>query len=238
MLEFLARLPRYPVLKAALAAIPFVAAGWCSPARAEAGPLLLPPPAVQAAPQERGLQTAVFAGGCFWGVQGVFEHVRGVRQAVSGYAGGPAAAASYELVSTGRTGHAESVKVVYDPAMVSYGTLLQVFFSVVHDPTQVDRQGPDNGPQYRSEIFYTSPAQKIMVAAYVAQLGAAHVLARPIATLIAPLPGFYPAEAYHQDFMIKHPDYPYIAINDAPKVAALRQLFPALYRTEPVRSGG
>lgn len=231
------RLRRHRIVMAALLAAPFVVGAWFSRAGAAGAQNLVPGPAVDALPAETGLQTAVLAGGCFWGVQGVFEHVRGVKQALSGYAGGPAEAASYELVSTGRTGHAESVKIVYDPAVVSYGTLLRVFFSVAHDPTQVDRQGPDHGNQYRSEIFYTSPAQKTIADAYIAQLGAAHAFARPMATRIEPLRGFYPAEAYHQDYLIRHPDYPYIVINDAPKVAALKQLFPALYRAEPVRSG-
>jgi peptide-methionine (S)-S-oxide reductase len=220
---------------AALAAGPLAAVPLFSQAGAKEQAADLPAPSVD--PAQSGLQTAVFAGGCFWGVQAVFEHVRGVQQALSGYAGGPATAASYELVSTGATGHAESVKVVYDPAMVSYGALLRVFFSVAHDPTQVNRQGPDHGTQYRSEIFYTSPAQKEVADAYLAQLGAAHAFARPIATKIGPLQGFYPAEAYHQDFMVHHPDYPYIVVNDAPKVDALKQIFPALYRPDPVLSG-
>lgn len=231
------RLRRHLLVMAVLLAAPFVVAAWPSHAGAEGKPPLLPTPAVDPPSLEGGLQTAVFAGGCFWGVQGVFEHVRGVRQALSGYAGGRAEAATYELVSTGRTGHAESVKIVYDPAVVSYGTLLRVFFSVVHDPTQVDRQGPDHGNQYRSEIFYTSPAQKTVADAYIAQLAAAHTFAQPIATRVEPLPGFYLAEGYHQDYLIRHPDYTYIVINDAPKVAALQQLFPTLYRAEPVRSG-
>jgi len=232
-----ARWRRRLILIAALLAAPLATSAVLSQAGAESGPVSLPPPSVDPAAPNGGLQTAVFAGGCFWGVQGVFEHVRGVQQALSGYAGGPAPAATYELVSTGRTGHAESVKVTYDPAVVSYGTLLRVFFSVAHDPTQVDRQGPDHGSQYRSEIFYTSPAQKAAADAYVAQLGTAHAFARPIATKIEPLQGFYPAEAHHQDFMAHNPDYPYIVVNDVPKVEALKRVFPALYRPDPVLSG-
>ena len=231
-----ARWRRRTVTIAALLALPLATAGLLSHAGAEGQLRDLPTPAVDPAPSGGGLQTAVFAGGCFWGVQGVFEHVRGVRQALSGYAGGPREAATYELVSTGETGHAESVKVTYDPAVVSYGTLLRVFFSVAHDPTQLNRQGPDHGTQYRSEIFYTSPAQKAVADAYVAQLGTAHVFARPIVTKIESLPGFYPAEGYHQDFMVHHPDHPYIVINDAPKVAALEHTAPALYRPDPVLS--
>ncbi|MBV9735884.1 MAG: peptide-methionine (S)-S-oxide reductase MsrA [Acidisphaera sp.] len=223
------------IATAALAAAPLAALGLFAPAGAEEQPVSLPAPAVD--PAQSGPQTAVFAGGCFWGVQGVFEHVRGVRQALSGYAGGPAKAASYELVSTGATGHAESVKVTYDPAVVSYGTLLRVFFSVAHDPTQVNRQGPDHGTQYRSEIFYTSPAQKEVADAYIAQLSATHSFARPIATKLEPLQGFYAAEAYHQDFMVHHPNHPYIVFNDLPKVETLKQIFPALYRADPVLSG-
>jgi peptide-methionine (S)-S-oxide reductase len=199
--------------------------------------LKLPAPAVDPPPAAGGMQTAVFAGGCFWGVQGVFEHVRGVTQALSGYAGGPAKDASYELVSTGETGHAESVKVTYDPAVVSYGTLLRVFLSVIHDPTQVGGEGPDRGSQYRSEIFYVSPEQKRVAEAYIAQLTAAHSFAHPITTRVAPLHGFYPAEAYHQDFMTHHPDNPYIVWNDVPKLLALKRLFPSLYRPNPVLTG-
>lgn len=176
------------------------------------------------------LDTAVFAGGCFWGVEGVFEHVRGVRDVVSGYAGGKVATPSYEQVSTGETGHAESVRVVYDPAAVSYAKLLQVFFSVAHDPTELNRQGPDVGTQYRSAVFYRTPAQKRAAEAYVAELRATRAYPRPVVTQLAPLAGFYAAEAYHQGYMARHPDQPYIAINDAPKVEQLRKRFPALYR--------
>ena len=191
----------------------------------------LPAPAVDApraaAP---GRETVVLAGGCFWGVEAVFRHVKGVIEATSGYAGGSAATARYELVGEGHTGHAESVRVTFDPAQVSLGQLLQVFFSVAHDPTEVNRQGPDTGTQYRSAIFVTGAAQKRIVDAYIAQLDKAKAFPRRIATAVAPLAAFYPAEAYHQNYAALHPGNPYIAINDAPKVSHLRALFPALYR--------
>jgi peptide-methionine (S)-S-oxide reductase len=175
-------------------------------------------------------ETAVFAGGCFWGVEAVFQHVRGVTAATSGYAGGSAGTAHYDAVSTGATGHAESVQVTFDPSQVSYGELLQVFFSVAHDPTELNRQGPDEGTQYRSAVFFTSPDQKRVTDAYVAQLDRARVFHEPIVTQVAPLQAFYPAEDYHQDYAARHPDNLYIVINDVPKVAHLRQMFPALYR--------
>ncbi len=195
-------------------------------ARSEA--VALPDPKLDA-PAAKGDQVAVFAGGCFWGIEAVFEHVRGVRSATSGYAGGNAFTAHYDEVGTGRTGHAESVKVVYDPAQVSYGQLLKVFFSVGHDPTQLDRQGPDVGSQYRSAIFYRDQAQKAAADAYIAQLDAAKAFPRPIVTKVVPLKGFYVAEAYHQDYARLHPRDAYIVYNDAPKVANLKALFPALY---------
>ena len=181
-------------------------------------------------PRAAALDTAVFAGGCFWGVEGVFEHVRGVRSATAGYAGGSVAAPSYDQVSTGETGHAESVRVVYDPARVSYEQLLQVFFTVAHDPTELNRQGPDVGTQYRSAIFYRTPAQKAAVDAYLAQLRTAHVFAKPIVTQVAPLARFNEAEAYHQGYMTRHPDAPYIVYNDAPKVVELKKRFAPLYQ--------
>lgn len=174
--------------------------------------------------------TAVFAGGCFWGVEGVFEHLKGVTSATSGYAGGSTTAPSYEQVGSGGTGHAESVQVVFDPSQISYGQLMQVFFVVAHDPTQLNRQGPDVGSQYRSAIFYRNDQQKREAEAYVAQLRAAKVFTRPIVTQIAPLHGFYVAEAYHQNYMAQHPNAMYIVVNDAPKVEHLRKQFPALYR--------
>jgi peptide-methionine (S)-S-oxide reductase len=195
------------------------------------GAVALPPPAVDvpraAKPSQ---QTVVFAGGCFWGVQAVFQHVKGVASATSGYAGGAAETAKYDLVSTGHTGHAESVRVTFDPAQVSFGQLLQVFFSVAHDPTELNRQGPDHGTQYRSAVFFTDADQKRVTTAYIAQLDGAKVFHRRIVTEVAPLKAFYPAEAYHQNYATLHPDSLYIQINDAPKVTHLRQLFPNLYR--------
>ena len=180
------------------------------------------------------LATAVVAGGCFWGIEAVFEHVKGVKEAVSGYAGGAAQTAKYEIVSTGTTGHAESVRITYDPAQISYGQLLKVFFSVAHDPTELNRQGPDVGTQYRSAIFYANDEQKRVAEAYIAQLDHAGVFSGPIVTRVDPLKAFYPAEGYHQDFLVLHPDYPYIVFNDLPKVANLKRLFPDEYRDQPV----
>jgi peptide-methionine (S)-S-oxide reductase len=174
-------------------------------------------------------QTAVIAGGCFWGIQAVFQHVKGVIGATSGYSGGGANTAEYERVSEGDTGHAESVKVTYDPSQITYGQLLRVFFSVAHDPTQLNRQGPDTGTQYRSVIFYGSDEQKRIAEAYIAQLNQAKVFPHPIVTQVVALKAFYPAEAYHQDYAAHHPDNPYIMYNDAPKVANLREQFPSLY---------
>jgi peptide-methionine (S)-S-oxide reductase len=175
-------------------------------------------------------ESVVLAGGCFWGVQAVYEHVRGVVSATAGYAGGSAATADYDDVSTGATGHAESVRVVYDPRRVTLGRLLEIFFSVVQDPTQWNRQGPDVGSQYRSAIFYHTPAQQRLATAYIRQLTAAHTFRAPIVTEVVPLPAFYPAEAYHQDYAARHPDEPYIQINDLPKLANLRRAWPRLYR--------
>jgi peptide-methionine (S)-S-oxide reductase len=179
--------------------------------------------------QAKGQQTAVLAGGCFWGVQAVFQHVRGVLSATSGYSGGPAAAAEYEVVSSGTTGHAESVKIVYDPSQITYGHLLKVFFSVAHDPTELNRQGPDMGTQYRSAIFYANDEQKRVAQAYIAQLDSAKIFAQPIVTQVVPLKAFYRAEDYHQNYLARHPDSPYIVINDLPKLAHLREQFPKLY---------
>jgi peptide-methionine (S)-S-oxide reductase len=179
-------------------------------------------------------ETAVFAGGCFWGVQGVFEHVRGVQQAVSGYSGGAAGTAQYETVSMGDTGHAESVRVTFDPSQVSYGHLLQVFFSVIENPTELNYQGPDEGSQYRSAVFPLDAAQRMVAQAYIAQLGRARVFPAPIVTHIETFKGFYPAESYHQNFLTLHPDNSYIYYNDLPKIAALKKLFPLLYRPTPV----
>jgi peptide-methionine (S)-S-oxide reductase len=174
--------------------------------------------------------TAVFAGGCFWGIEGVFDHVKGVKQAISGYAGGDVANPSYEQVSTGDTGHAESVEVIYDPSQISYGKLLQIFFSVAHDPTQLNRQGPDHGTQYRSAIFYRNDQQQRVAESYIKQLTAAKTFSRPIVTQVAKLRGFYPAEEYHQHYLAQHPNQLYIVINDLPKVAALKKQFPDIYQ--------
>jgi len=175
-------------------------------------------------------QTAVFAGGCFWGVDAVFKHVKGVSEVESGYSGGAAATAHYEMVSEGNTGHAESVRVRFDPERVSYQQLLQVFFSVAHDPTQLNRQGPDSGSQYRSAIFYTSDVQRMTVQSYIQQLTAAHTFSKPIVTQVVPLQQFYPAEAHHQNYLALHPYQPYIVFNDMPKLEQLREQFPALYQ--------
>lgn len=179
---------------------------------------------------------AVLAGGCFWGLQGVFDHVRGVKQVLAGYAGGAKSTADYETVSTGTTGHAESVRIVFDPQKISFGELLQIYFSVATDPTQLNRQFPDDGPQYRGEIFYMNPAQKEIAVRYIAQLQASHTYGRPIVTRVDPFSGFYRAEDYHQDYLLKHPEAPYIATYDLPKVRSLKMLFPLRYRAEPVRS--
>jgi peptide-methionine (S)-S-oxide reductase len=195
---------------------------------AEAG--TFPVPAVnEPMAKTSGQQTAVVAGGCFWGIQAVFQHVKGVVSATSGYSGGSSLTAQYEVVSTGATGHAESVKIVYDPSQVTYGELLRVFFSVAHDPTELNRQGPDEGTQYRSSIFYGSDEQKHIAEAYIAQLDKAKIFSRPIVTQVVPLKAFYAAEAYHQNYATNHPNDLYIRYNDAPKVAHLRQQFPDLY---------
>jgi len=196
-----------------------------------------PDPAVDPKPATTGPQTAVLAGGCFWGIQGVFQHVKGVSQVISGYAGGAKVNPTYEDVSTEMTGHAETVKITYDPTKVSYGTLLQVFFSVGHDPTQLNRQGPDTGTSYRSNIFYTTDAQKAVAEAYIAQLTKAAAFPKPIVTRVDKFTAFYPAEDYHQDFLILHPTYPYIVINDLPKIANFKRLLPALYQETAVRVG-
>lgn len=197
----------------------------------------IPPPSVDEQPAMGQSETAVFAGGCFWGVQGVFQHVKGVANAVSGYAGGEASTAQYETVSTGETGHAESVRVTFDPHQVSYGKLLQIYFSVVHDPTELNRQGPDEGTQYRSEIFAETPDQTRIAKAYIAELNKAHAFNAAIVTKVEPFKGFYPAEGYHQDFLVRNPHYPYIVFNDLPKVEALKRIFPDQYRPDPVLVG-
>jgi peptide-methionine (S)-S-oxide reductase len=207
---------------------------WHSPLIGAEAPVIIAPPAVDNPKAAGPTQTAVLAGGCFWGVQGVFEHVRGVQNVVAGYAGGEKATAEYETVSSGSTGHAESVKITFDPAVISYGQILQIAFSVVHDPTQLNRQGPDAGTQYRSAIFYADENQKRIAQAYISQLEQAHAFARPIVTRVDPLNGFYAAEEYHQDYLIHNPTQPYIAIYDIPKIENFRRTFPELYSGQPV----
>lgn len=226
---------RWPLLAAVTL---FAVAAELVQPRAQAGEAhVVPPPAVDetiAAAGGPASETAVLAGGCFWGVQGVFQHVGGVTSAVSGYTGGDRASAQYETVGTGTTGHAESVRITFDPHRISYGQILQIYFSVAHDPTELNRQGPDVGTQYRSTIFPTTPAQTRIARAYLAQLKDAHAFSAPPVTTIEPGRTFYPAEAYHQNYLTLHPDAPYIAINDMPKLADLKRLFPARYREQPV----
>jgi peptide-methionine (S)-S-oxide reductase len=198
----------------------------------------VPPPALDLPKGAGSLQTAVLAGGCFWGMQGVFEHVKGVRQVLAGYAGGDASTALYPTVSSGTTGHAESVQITFDPQIVSFGELLRVYFSAAHDPTQRDRQGNDEGTQYRSEIFTVDESQTKIAESYIAQLTGAHVFARPIETRVEPLRGFYPAESYHQDYLIHHPDSSYIMYVDMPKIANFKRLFPDIYVDPPVMVSG
>ena len=224
-------------LKSATAAALLAVAVYVSPLRASDEPVVIPAPAVDAQGAS-SIQTAVLAGGCFWGVQGVFQHTAGVVSAVSGYAGGDKSTANYNAIGSGTTGHAEAVEIKFDPSKISYGKLLQIFFSVVHDPTQLNRQGPDTGSQYRSAIFTTNEEQKNVADAYVAQLNAAKVYPKPIVTKISALPAFYPAEAYHQDYLTLHPNQPYIAINDIPKVEALKKIFAANYVQKPTLVGG
>jgi peptide-methionine (S)-S-oxide reductase len=207
-------------------------AAFAGPAYAAEDAVVIPAPALDVQASD-GIQTAVVAGGCFWGVQGVFQHTSGVINAVSGYAGGSKASADYTMVSTGATGHAESVEIKYDPKKISYGKILQIFFSVAHDPTQLNRQGPDSGTQYRSAIFTTNDEQKKIADAYIGQLNAAKVYKKPIVTKVGPLEAFYPAEAYHQDYLTLHPTQPYIAYNDLPKIENLKKLFAANYVQKP-----
>jgi peptide-methionine (S)-S-oxide reductase len=227
---------RFSLTAAALGALA-ITAFIAAPSRAAEDAVIIPAPTIDAQASD-GIQTVVIAGGCFWGVQGVFQHTAGVVSAVSGYAGGGKSTADYEMVSTGTTGHAESVQIKYDPSKVSYGKILQIFFSVVHDPTQLNRQGPDSGTQYRSAIFTTSDEQKKVTDAYIAQLNAAKVYKKPIVTKVGPLEGFYPAEAYHQDYLTLHPTQPYIAYNDIPKVENLKRIFAANYIEKPTLVSG
>jgi peptide-methionine (S)-S-oxide reductase len=217
----------------AVAALALAAWGFLGSGFAAEKAVKLPPP-LQDEHATDAVETAVFAGGCFWGVQAVFQHTKGVLSAVSGYAGGDKSSAHYEQVGSGRTGHAESVQVTYDPKQVSFGTLLQVYFSVAHDPTTLNRQGPDVGSQYRSAVFYRNADQKRVTDSYIAQLDAAKVFPARIVTEVRPLTGFYPAEAYHQDYATLHPDSPYIATFDLPKIANLKATLPQLYREQPV----
>jgi len=214
-----------------LALILFASLLGATACNAKASPAAAFPAPAQDAPRAAspGKETAVISGGCFWGIQAVFQHVKGVISATSGYSGGSAKTAQYETVSTGETGHAESVQIVYDPSQITYGELLRIFFSVAHDPTQLNAQGPDEGTQYRSSIFYSNDEQKRIAQAYIAQLDKAGIFRRPIVTQVVPLQAFYPAEAYHQNYATLHPNQPYIMFNDAPKVEHLRQQFPDLY---------
>ncbi|MGD0144855.1 MAG: peptide-methionine (S)-S-oxide reductase MsrA [Rhizomicrobium sp.] len=218
------------LMLAACAVLPMLSAA-C--ARADESPRALPAPVLDN-PRTGTTETAVLSGGCFWGMQGVFEHVKGVRQVLAGYSGGQKNTAEYEQVSTGDTGHAESVEITFDPKQVSYGQILRVYFSVASDPTELNRQGPDSGTQYRSDIFAANDAQKRIADAYIAQLGKAHVLGSPIVTRVDRLTAFYPAEAYHQDYLIHNPDSLYIVINDQPKISNLKRIYPDLYSDKPV----
>jgi peptide-methionine (S)-S-oxide reductase len=221
-------------ITALLGAIALGLSVWQSPLFGAEAPVIIAPAVIDNPKTAGPAQIAVLAAGCFWGVQGVFEHVRGVKKVWAGYAGGEKSTAQYETVSGGRTGHAESVKIVFDPAAISYGQILQIAFSVVHDPTQLNRQGPDVGTQYRSAIFYVDDEQKRIALAYIAQLDQAHAFARPIVTRVDPLLGFYTAEDYHQDYLIHNPNQPYIAMYDVPKVANFKRTFPELYSGQPV----
>ena len=230
--SILARTPRWSL--AALLAVGVAGAMWTMSGRAAERATVIPPPAADAAASDEATQTVVLAGGCFWGVQAVFQHVKGVTSAVSGYAGGTKDTARYNVVSAGTTGHAESVQVTFDPRQVSYGRILQIYFSVAHNPTELNRQGPDEGPQYRSAIFFANPEQQRVAQAYVAQLDKTGKFNQPIVTQLTKFDAFYPAEAYHQDYATLHPENPYIYYNDAPKVENLKRMFADVYRDKPV----
>ena len=208
-----------------------------APAMAEEKAVVIPAPAADVAPADKSSEVVVLAGGCFWGVQGVYQHVKGVTSAISGYAGGQQNTARYETVARGGSGHAESVQITFDPRQISYGRVLQIFFSVVHDPTQLNRQGPDVGPQYRSAIFPADTEQERIARAYIAQLNEARVFKAAIVTKIEPDRPFFTAEAYHQDYLDKNPMAPYIMYNDLPKISELKKIFPDLYRSKPVLVG-
>jgi len=222
---------RREIVRTIAVALALAALAWTGRADAETINKPIPAPVVDT---PDGLQTAVLAGGCFWGLQGMFQHVKGVTKVVAGYSGGTKETARYEIVGTERTGHAESVEITFDPKRISYGQLLRLYFAVAHDPTELDRQGPDVGPSYRSEIFFASPAQERIARAYVEQLARAKVFEAPIVTRIEPLRGFYPAEDYHQDFLVRHPTHPYIVVNDLPKIEALKRVFPEHYNEKAV----
>jgi peptide-methionine (S)-S-oxide reductase len=223
----------------ALAALLLVAgAVWLAVTSGAEPPAVVPAPAVDNPKTHGALQTAVLAGGCFWGMQGVFEHVRGVHEVVAGYSGGSRLTAQYDQVGTGTTGHAESVQITFDPEVLSYGELLQIYFSVATDPTELNRQGPDSGSQYRSAIFYADDTQRRIAASYITQLDKDRAFAQPIVTRVDPLHGFYPAEGYHQDYYLHNPDQPYIVVNDLPKIRNLERLFPQYYRKAPVTVAG
>ena len=233
-------LGRRPML--AMFALVAGAAVWhAMPAFASEAAVIVPAPADDIAAAAGAAtptsDTAVFAGGCFWGVQGVFQHVKGVSSAVSGYAGGDAKSAKYNIVGSGATGHAEAVRITYDPRQVSYGRLLQIYFSVAHNPTELNRQGPDSGTQYRSTVFPTNADQLRMAKNYIVQLDKSKVFGKPIATTVEPQKVFYPAESYHQDFLTRNPDHPYIVVNDLPKVVNLKRVFPDAYRAQPALVG-
>jgi peptide-methionine (S)-S-oxide reductase len=225
------QISRLTLCAAAIGALA-IAAVLAAPSRAAEDAVVIPPPAMDVSPAD-GLQTTVVSGGCFWGVQGVFQHTKGVVSAVSGYAGGSMMTATYDQVSTGATGHAESVQIKFDPKEITYGKILQIFFSVAHDPTQLNRQGPDAGTQYRSALFTTSDEQRKVAEAYIAQLNAAKVYPKPIVTKVSSLQGFFPAEAYHQDYLTLHPNQPYIAYNDLPKIENLKKIFAENYTEKP-----
>ena len=225
--------------KALIKAVAALAVVACAPSASIADETVkVPAPAFDQPAASGRLQTAVVAGGCFWGVQGVYQHLKGVKKVVSGFAGGERATAAYETVSEGDTGHAESVQITYDPSQVTYGQILQVFFSVAHDPTQLNRQGPDSGTQYRSAIFYANAAQKQIADAYIAQLDKTGAYPQHIVTKVSALKGFYAAQNYHQDYLLNHPRDPYIVINDLPKVRAFENTLPALYVKQPVTVAG
>jgi peptide-methionine (S)-S-oxide reductase len=222
-------------IKITAAALALAACGWACRVGADAINQVIPAPAVDMpAAEATGLQTAVLAGGCFWGLQGKFEHVLGVTKVVAGYSGGSPETAQYDTVSTETTGHAESVEITFDPKKISYGQLLRLYFAVAHNPTELNRQGPDRGTSYRSEIFFNSASQEKVAKAYVDQLTQAKLFKQPIVTKIEPLKGFYKAEDYHQDFLIHNPHHGYIVVNDLPKIAALKHYYPELYREKPV----